>query len=254
MVNRAMHFGTSWGAGAWTPASLGTDLIDYWDAGAGKTLSGANVLTWTGQGPNAYVLGLNTLAGSAAPVSPTYSATSYGGLPGISFAGLNATSDGQYLSTTVGAVAFGSSVCSFFISAQLASSSDAFAAFIAFDNNNNAPGNIDAIMPIARAAGGEAFRCHQGGNVGATIPLTYDTPTRMGQVFDNVNNTPYLNNVAQTTTAFSFTLAANGRISVGSANDASGGRNVNGIIHRIVVTKSVVSAGDRINIDTWLQA
>lgn len=250
MVARRIRIGST----SWTPASLGSDLIAYWDAGVGKTLSGANVLTWTDQSSNGYVLDLNTLTGCAAPVSPVYGATSYGGLPGVSFSGTNGV-DGQYLATAAGAVAFGSSVCSFFISGTLANSSDAFAPFIAFDNNNTASGAADAVMPIARSAAGEAFRGHQNGNLTASIALTYDTPTRMGQVFDGVNNTPYLNNVAQSTTAMSFTLAANGRISVGSSNDTgAASRNVNGIIHRIVVTKSAVDATARSNIDTWLQA
>jgi hypothetical protein len=236
----------------WSPLNLGASLIDFWDASAGVVLSGADVITWTGQGPNHYVLGLNAITGAAAPVSPTYNAASFNGKPGITFAGANGV-DGQYLTTTANAVSFGTNTPSFFMACTLSNGVNGFGRWLSTDNNATDWTNPDSIVALTRDSGTDSVTWTYNFNVGATTLVTvgYDTPFRYGVIFDGVNGTIYLNNVQQTPNAIVLTLAATLRLAVGTGYNAN--HNVNGIARRIVITNNAVSATDRANIDTWLQ-
>jgi hypothetical protein len=231
-------------------ALFGADIIGIWDADLGKSLSGSDVISWTDQGSHGYVLGLNALGTASPPVSPIFSATSYGGKPGIAFSGSGAT--GKYLATTAGAVAFNSNACSFFAAATLASSAGAFGRLVSFDDNVaadwNTPGSIAA---ISRDSSNPGISVTQNTVSAAPYSISYDTPSRLGLVCDNTNMIQYLNNVAQNTTAHGFTLAAAGRISIGEGQNA--GTNWDGKLRRLLILKVAASLSNRATVDTWLQ-
>ena len=65
----------------WTPLSLGSDLIAWWDADNGVSLSGSSVTSWADR--KAGYLAEQTLSGSR----PLWSDTSFNGAPGITFDG-----------------------------------------------------------------------------------------------------------------------------------------------------------------------
>lgn len=69
------------GKGAWTPLALGSKLLAWWDASSGITLSGNQVTAWADR-KNGYsaVQGLSS-------ARPSWSATSFGGKPGLTFDG-----------------------------------------------------------------------------------------------------------------------------------------------------------------------
>lgn len=66
--------------GNWTPLALGSDLLAWWSADYGLTLSGSQVASWVDR-KNGHTV---TQTGAA---QPTYSATSFNGAPGLTFDG-----------------------------------------------------------------------------------------------------------------------------------------------------------------------
>jgi len=67
--------------GGWSPLSLGTKLLAWWDAGYGLTLAGNQVTAWADR-KNGYAA---TQALSSA--RPTWAADGFGGAPGLTFDG-----------------------------------------------------------------------------------------------------------------------------------------------------------------------
>ena len=65
----------------WSPADLGTSLLAWWDASQGVTLSGSQVTAWVDRES-----GYSVTQGTAA-ARPLWSATSFGGEPGLTFDG-----------------------------------------------------------------------------------------------------------------------------------------------------------------------
>lgn len=232
---------------SWTPSDLGANLIDAWDADTGIVLSGSDVSSWTGTNGN--VLGLNTLTSESAPNRPAFGAASYNSKAGVTFDATN----GEYLATTADSVAFGSSSSSFFMAAQLASASAAYGRLLSFQRGGAGDfSTSDTVAAILRDNNTQAITFFQNSTPGTSYAITYDTPSRFGVVFNNTNAKTYLNNVLQHTDSASFTLAANGTISVGDGALSSGGL-ASMVVRRIIITKHEPSAGDLTNIDTWLQ-
>lgn len=228
-------------------SALSVTVVDCWDADQGIVKSGANVTTWTGA--NGSVLGLNTVTGESPPNSPTFSSSSFSTKAGLTFA----IASGQYLATTAAAVAFGSSQPSFFVSAIITGSSPNFGRALSFTANGQS-GDFNNSTSIAAIVGltAPAVEVVQNFLSSSNSSISLNTASRLGLICDNTNCLQYLNNVQQTTNAFSFTLGATGQISVGDGA-GSGGALLDGTIRRMVVTKGVVSSGDRTTIDTFLQ-
>lgn len=236
-------------AGAWTPASLGTDLIDYWDADAGVVLSGSDVTTWTGQGPNAYVLGSSAISGDLSS-APVYNATSFGGKAGLTFTAANL----DYLATGVAAVSFGGTTGSFFMAIDVSASSGNFARILSFQASGTSDSNsATSVAAIENWLDPQHINFQQNGGSGTSVAITNGTQLRLGMVFNGSTGTAYLNNAAQTPASASFTFSSTGSISVGCGGGASPAY-FQGTIRRIVVTKSVISGADLTSLDTWLQA
>jgi hypothetical protein len=228
---------------------VSTTIVGCWDADQGIVKTGASVTSWTDGSANAYVEGLNSVAGESAPVSPTFGAATFGGKAGVTFVNLS----GQYLATTSAAVSFGSNQPGFFISAIITSLSPNFGRVTSFTANgqttdfNNAT-SIAAIVGLTAPA----FEMVQNGSNIPASAISLNTPSRLAVICDNVNCSTYLNNVAGTPQAASFTLGATGQISIGDGA-GSGGLPCDCTIRRYVVTKGAVSSGDRSTIDTFLQ-
>ncbi len=228
-------------------AAIGAaNIVGCWDAELGITLSGSDVLTWTDQ-VNGYVLGLNVAGAEPTPSSPVFGATSYNGKAGLTFTLAN----GDYLATTDAAVSFGTNTSSFFAALTLNNAAALNGRFLSFWPTGSNDTSATGIAAILRDGSNQQLNTYQVG-FGTAVGVTYGTPTRFGITCDNTNITPYLNNVAQTARVQPFTLAATGGIGVG---DASGGGSGfwDGVTRRIIITKTVLSAGDRSLVDTWLQ-
>lgn len=231
-------------------AQVGSNIVGCWDADLGVVLSGSNVTTWTDQSSNAYVLGLNTVSGESAPNSPTFNATSYGGKAGITFS----AAGGQYLATTSAAVAMNSNASSFFVAINFTNSSATNGRIISFVASGQGADYNNATSVAAMFIGTGPVQEYYQNNVGSTtFSRSFSTASRLGVVFNNTVGIQYLNNTADSGgDSATFTLAATGQLSLANAA-GSGTALIDGVIRRVVVTKSAASAGDRTVIDSFLQ-
>lgn len=245
MVARGIRIGPT----IWTPASGltgGAVVRAWWDADLGVSLSGANVLTWTDQAFG-YVLGLNTIPVEVAPVSPTFSATSFGGKAGITFAGTTGI-NGQYLATVTTSVAMGSTTKpGYFVSATIGSGSNNYGRTLSHNNGTNADYEVDGFS-ISRDASTQAVKS-SGPVVG--VAITYDAPFRAKAIYDGTNVNFYVDGAAPQVVALTVTARPSVQVSVGNGRSAAG--NLNGIMRRVLITSGDLDAGDITNIDTWLQ-
>lgn len=71
------------GVNDWSPLSLGASLLAWWDSSVGVALSGAAVTSWTDR-----KAGL-ALAQGTGVNRPTFDATSFNGVPGVTFDGVD---------------------------------------------------------------------------------------------------------------------------------------------------------------------
>ena len=78
----APGLGLTLGRGGWSPLSLGGSLLAWWDTSHGITLSGNQVTAWADRKNGHAAQGV----GSA---RPSWSATSFGGAPGLVFDGVD---------------------------------------------------------------------------------------------------------------------------------------------------------------------
>lgn len=230
-------------------------IIGCWNADQGVALSGSNVTTWTDQSSNGYVLGLNAAGTQASPVSPVFGASSYNGRAGITCAQASA----QYLATTSAAVAINSNTSSFFMAAQFSSSSDSFGRLLSVLYSGNSDDFSDAfsVSAILRSSTNSQVTWFHASAGGTAAGISYNTPTRIGNVFDNANATTFINNSQSAQSALTFTLGgvSGSQIAVCQAADriVNGTGLLDGVVRRILATNTAVSSGDRGNIDTWLQ-
>lgn len=187
-----------------TPASLGSDLISWWDSSSGVGLSGSAVTSWTDK-----VGSLAPAQGTAAN-QPTFSATSYNGKPGISFDG---TAD-HLTVTSVGSLPTGTAQVDMFAAVDVAAvaassrrifnygagndsqscglfrrvtSSQDFAAAYASNGTSAIPVNApvafagrSAIAGFVRADGVQAWHDGQYSTITALVPSVGTTRTVIG--------------------------------------------------------------------------
>ncbi len=112
-------------AGAWTPAQI-TGLYDWWNPSTGVSLSGSNVLTWTGYNGNLFN---PAQAGRYATFSSSDAA--WNSNPSITINPSNAAGEWGYTAFTGGATATKTSI----ILCKKISSGNENAVFTSYDNN-----------------------------------------------------------------------------------------------------------------------
>lgn len=118
----------------------------------------------------------------------------------------------------------------------------------AYANNGPASGNVPA------------FQAYQGTNAIVDGDLSFaaislDTFYRAGSIYDGVNNTMYLNNVASPSVAQlspGSVFAAKGSVGVGGYIDGSSTEFLVGNISEALVTNTAISATDRATLDQYL--
>lgn len=221
---------------------LGTNLLAWYRADTGVTLSGSNVTQWDDQSGNAYHL---TVPGGIN--SPQYSATSFNSRPGITFS-TSGTTGLQKTSFAPGAI----SVTSAFLVGTEESTTGSNARFISYKNvvgtDTDTDGVIWHLSPTLTT-----IRGFQGatGFLGSSGTLTDGIPYRLGSIYDGVNHTIYVNNVAQTPAgANAFTLTSSGTLGIGQQGGLD---SCSSVMAEIVITKSNVGSSDRTSLDTWFK-
>ena len=226
-------------------AGVQTGIILCLDASAGVTLSGSNVTTWTDQ-QNSYAF---TPGNCSATNPPVFSATSYGGLPGITFA----NASGECVATGSTTVAVNSTSSWFFCAATQGAAVGSVGRLISFlySADGNDFGGTNSVAAILANNAGQNWYFQQTTS-GPPYTITGATPSRFGVTFDNTNGTTFLNNVQQAQQAATFTLggAAGGKAYIG--NFGGGGDFWDGVVRRCVAGTGTLSSGNRTNIDTFL--
>jgi hypothetical protein len=240
---------------AWNPNQL-SGILAWWDADLGVSLSGSNVVTWTDQSTNAYVLGQNGVSGQTQN-KPTFSSSGYNSKNGVIFAAASS----QSLSTTASVAYSSTNIVNCFIAAMYNTDNNNSAGRIVSVNNGSgqdySSGNsfIFFIMinggaqPVANYCGFITL-----GMTNANPSLS--TPYRFGSTANGNAFQIYLNNVAQTgrTFAVGLSLGSGAQITIADgAGSGSGTGRFDGVIRRMIFTQGVVpSSTDLSNIDTWL--
>jgi hypothetical protein len=229
---------------------FGASLVAWYDASdaASITQSAGAVSQWDDKSGNGYHLKQAT--GSRQPV---YSVTGLGGTkPSISFTNTGGAED--FLATDVDTVAGNVSSFAAFFVGRINSGSASNGRILSFlgtgqtlDYNNN-PSCILILRESLNAAVG-GYRSSPRAN----RALAYDTTGRVASVWDNVNNTIYVNNVAGTPAADTGgSLASVGTLFVGDDVAIAGG--LTGHVSELAFVKIAPSAGQISTVDAMLSA
>lgn len=235
--DQSLGFGTGF-----RPTQLSN--LEAWYDGADSntiTLNGSTVSSWgdkSGNGRNA--------AQATGAAQPTYTASAINGKSALSFDG------GDNLAAVLSSDITTSNFTAFIVAKR--NSTVAFAATLSgvaagqandFDNNGSAvifDETADGSLLLLNNNGSKSSAPHPGNGV------VYQAAT----LFDGVNNTTYLNGVAQTPVADTNTLSFHtlylGARFVGSAVTAQ----YNGLIAEIILYNRALSAAERSQVFTYL--
>ena len=226
-------------------------IVGCWDADAGVVKSGSNVTTWTDQQSTHYVLGLNTLGGGeAAPTSPVWNATSYGGKAGITCTAASA----EYLATNGGSsFSMGGTGASFFMAATMTSNSITYARGLSLGGTGQTGdyNNTTSVAAFIRNATSQQMIWYYNSTAATAYNITYATASRFGLVFDGTNGNQYLNNSLQNQNSQASLALTTGQLGM-CDGVGSTGAYWDGVIRRIVITNTTASSTDRGFIDTFL--
>jgi hypothetical protein len=229
---------------------FGADLLVWYDASdvASITHVAGAVSQWNDKSGNDDHLTQGTAANK-----PTYSATGLGGAqPSISFA----TND--FLASTVSAIATGS-VSSFaaFAVARLNSGSGPNARIVSLAATGQANdwNNVGSALLVGRNIGLAQISAVRAGSTRGVAAISYDTTFRAASVWDSVNHTMYLENVAGTPVANVGALGATGTLRVGAGWDSGAiTEPLTGHVCEVAVVKIAPSAGQRTSVQAMLAA
>jgi hypothetical protein len=225
------------GGSSWTPASLGAALVGWYkadvgvfnDAGITPATNGQQVAQWNDQSGNG-----NHLSGTTKPV---YNTTGFNGGPTIVFT----TASAQWLEKTVMPIG-NISTSSAFIAGIVTSSTGTPAQIICYNN-------FFSWLRVGLTTTAITGRDNSGVVTGVTI--VNGANMRLGAVWDGVNYTAYLNNVAGTPVASTITITTNQALTIGAG--AGGSAPFDGSISELVLTNSGLSGTDLNNLDSYFR-
>ena len=236
---RGQGWGISFGGSCsgWTPATP-SGLVGWYNADSANVspnTNGATVTTLTD---------LSSLGNNMAPngfTGPTYNTTGLGGKPALVFAGSNTTG----MRTTADVVSIGTgSTSSIFMLASFTSGSGG-GPYIAGNGQVSGPGSSDNSWTLGAQSGTPGIEAdHSFGAYGSTA-AALNTELRLGFVLDGTNATAYVNNVAGTPQALSFSLTTPGTLSAASGGFA-------GSLREGIFYNTALGSTDRACMDAYL--
>lgn len=230
------------GGGGFSPLNL-SGLIGWWkadagvfsDAGVTPANNGDNVTQWNDQSGNGNHL--STSGGS----KPVYNTNQLNGLPAITAipAGTN------FFRSSV--VTLGGTTASVFMVAKVTvdiGNGRLFSinAAAGLDTDANAFTVVEETLIL--------FGTYNNGFVGTVAPVS-GSWNEIGSIFDGVNNTMYLNNVAGTPVGSTPTFAASVQLGVFGKSDGGTGEGPEGQIAEVVYTSSPLGESDRSSLNTY---
>jgi hypothetical protein len=228
---------------SWTPLNL-PSLSAFYRADQGVTQSGGNVSAWADQSSNAQNLTIT----SATP--PTWSGSSFGGFPGITFSTANDT----FLQTT--SFSFSSaamSIASLVI--PTANSGNDGGRVVSLQANGVATDYTNPSIVLGIGSGGPSvfgLSTTIIGDGGGTPSIVPNTAQILGLTLDGIaNGNVSINLVNQgAPTAFSSIVGSNPNIlSIGMWTDASS--QFDGVMGYTIITAAAFQPGDIENLITW---
>ena len=232
-----------------SPLSIfGADLLGWWKADTDVSTSGGNVTSVLDQSGNDKTL---TPVGGNVP----FNATGFNGLPAFDFAAAN----GAGLQNTSFTGLAGNTQGSAFLVGQMKTGTETNGGLVAFLGNTGGDdfNSAGSVAWITRAGTTNAILTTQ---LNTDLPsasgtaISLATNLRIGSVFDAVNHTHYINNVAGTSTAHTQTWGNT------DSNLVIGGRLQGGVftptcwdgpIAEIIITKNGATSGQRSALDTY---
>lgn len=238
---------------SWTPILL-PGLVFWVDASVSASihLSGSKVTQWDDQSGHNYNLIQATGANQ-----PTYQATGFNSnFPTVRFTVASST----WMATTANSVAMGTGlVGSLFGVGQKTSSTGPSARSLSYIENGqtiDTASSHSAAWILVSGAGNTDMTSYRGGFHASDSNMFLDgTNYRFGNIYDNVNDTNYVNNVAGTPVATSgLTWTSPGTIIVSAETTSSPTAFWDGPISELVVTNMAISIGDRLSLDNYFRA
>lgn len=244
---------------AFTPASL-TGLVAWYDASTGvysdagvtPATNTQTVQQWNDQSGNGYHLKQAT-GGNR----PQFLSAGFNSLPSVTFTVAGLTS----MQTTADSVIMGTGlVGSVFGVARITTSGGATSRLVGFIGNGQADdttSNHSAAWVFVTQATGTMASFRGGFFASDASFFSASTNYRFGNIYDNTNNTNYVNNVAGTPVAATgLTWTSPGAIIVSSSTLGSitcGGACWDGPISELVMTNTALSNTDRTNLDNYFK-
>jgi hypothetical protein len=225
--------------GSWTPASLGSALIGWYNADSANVspnTNGSTVTVMTDLSGNGHNMAPNGFTG------PTYNTTGLGGKPSLDFVGGNTSG----MRTTADVVALGTgTTSSIFILAKASATGSLKGPYIAANGEVGTYTQTSKSWALSMDGSGPTLEATAANGTWGSSTFTVNTEGRYGVINDGTNFTPYINNVAGTPATKTITFATPGSLG------ASGGQ-FDGSIREIIFTNTALSSGDRASLDAYL--
>lgn len=247
---------------AWTPASLGAALIAWYkadsgvyvDAGVTLATNSQTVQQWNDQSGNGYHLKQAT-GGNR----PTFLTAGFNSKQSVTFTVAGST----WMATTANTVAMGTGlVGSLFGVGRITTSGITNSRTCSYIENGQTAdtfSNHSAAWLMA-TQGNSNIQSYRGGffasdGSGGAPFFPPSTNFRFGNIYDNTNDTNYVNNVAGTPVAASgLTWTSPGTIIVSADTTSGPSAFWDGPLSEIVMTNSALSSTDRLNLDNYFKA
>jgi hypothetical protein len=221
----------------WTPATP-SGLVGWYNAdpaNVSPNTNGSTVTVMTDLSSGGHNMAPNGFTG------PTYNTTGLGGKPSLDFAGSNVNG----MRTTADVVAIGTGSASSIFMLAKAITGSAGGPYVTGNGEVAQPSATANSFDVNLAASGPNIQSDQNFGSYGTEAFTLNTESRFGFIWDGTNGTPYLNNVAGTAAAHSFSFTSPG--SLGAANGVFAGS-----IREIIFYNTALSSTDRGCMDAYL--
>lgn len=242
---------------AWTPARLPGIVAWYSaksgffvDAGVTLATNGQTVQQWNDLSGNG-----NHLKQATGANRPTYQSAGFNSsFPALSFTVAGST----WMATTANSVAMGTGlVGSAFGVGRVTTSGITNGRVISYIENGQ---NLDTFSNHSAAwifvtQASNQMESYRSGFFANDANFLPSTNYRFGNVYDNTNNTNYVNNVAGTPVAASaLTWTSPGTIIVGAETTSGPAAFWDGPLTELFMTNVAPSSGDRLSIDNYFKA
>lgn len=232
------------GRKGFTPASLGSSLLGWWDSSYGLSLSTANVTAWADR-----VAGYSA-AQAVSGAQPLYSATSYNGYPGLTF-------DGTADELTLASMPFPSGASAsevWVVAAQSALAADTTTRHV-FGYGGTANATRRALVRRV-ATGVNRYGADTGDNASATATndaaVDFSGRHFMRAAFGATSTSVAINGGSLTTVSVvPVTGTTRARIGASTANTAT--NFWNGVVRHVIITGALTSE-QAANMTAWCAA